>query len=265
LKHTNENIKNCITLLDDKDIKHNLRTVELNDCSKKLLSINNNKKYENEQKADFTIDFKNHENINTSKTLQNKGKLIYNIYFLKIISDRINIKNNLATNENEAGLSVEKINSVSNLSNKNQKNLSLEKENYDSFNNKVQINDYDLLKTNNNIVNSCVNIGDSNRHKGFENSSTKENLYNNKSENTGNNKKIQEQLVYKKLLEGNDDEKYAVYSDNYICNEDSGSFNFINIQENYFNEKSLQEIKREKIIEEVKDKLFDLLFKSKLK
>ena len=44
------------------------------DLNKKCISINSNKKYENEKKSDYIIDVKNQENFNI-EILQNKSKI----------------------------------------------------------------------------------------------------------------------------------------------------------------------------------------------
>lgn len=104
---------------------------------------------------------------------------------------------------------------------------------------------------------------DSNKNnKKFGGSSLNEDFCINKTDNASDNI-FQEELVYTKLVQGDDDNKYPVYNDNYINNEEFGSFNFINIQEKFFNEKFLEEKKRENIVEELKDKLYNILFKSK--
>lgn len=66
-------VKKCIQLMDDKEFKGNNRTIEFN---KKLITINSNKKFENELKSDFTIDFKNQANTTSIDILQNKSKSI---------------------------------------------------------------------------------------------------------------------------------------------------------------------------------------------
>jgi len=74
--------------MDDKDFKGNNRTIEFN---KKLITINSNKKYENELKSDYTIDFKNQANTTSIDILQNKSKLIiinlFNTYFLLLFKN----------------------------------------------------------------------------------------------------------------------------------------------------------------------------------
>lgn len=45
------------------------------DLNKKIISINSNKKFENELKSDCVIDIRYQENTNTLEMLQNKSKI----------------------------------------------------------------------------------------------------------------------------------------------------------------------------------------------
>lgn len=193
-------------------------------------------------------------------------------------SDKINSNQNpnLTTIEKESELPIYKIlSSRSNLSKNNQSSNSINKNNQklnniqenvkntDSFKNKVQINDYDLLKTKSNFnSNACLQEKNNSKIAKF---GTNENFYSNEKEvEAFNYQKYQEDLVYKKLVQSDDDNKYAVNNDSYISHEEFGLFNFNYIQEKFFSKKLMQENKKEKIIEELRDKLFYLLFKSKV-
>jgi len=161
-------------------------------------------------------------------------------------------------------LTTNKTNTSKNNSNKSQKIISLNPDTRDSFKNRIHIDDYELLKPKNNF-NSNLYLEEPNNQKIYTNlpdsyTSTIE-KYCGKAENNLN-ERLQEEIIYKQLINADDNTKYAVYNNSYINTEEYCVYNFSNIYEKYMNSKLANDIKRKNITDHLKDKIFDLLFKS---
>lgn len=145
--------------------------------------------------------------------------------------------------------------------NTNKLQNSLKNDYNDSFINKIEINEYDLLK-NKKDFNSNMNLEDLNNQKNLRTSSSNNNdNYYNKLDKLEN---FQEEVVYKHLLQEDDNNKYAIYNDYYIGNEDNDSMNLSNLYKKYFTENIYNENNKEKVLNDLKTKLNEMLFKSKV-
>jgi len=124
----------------------------------------------------------------------------------------------------------------------------------------LQTNDYDspnLKDISNSILFENIHS------KAFGKCGNDEFFYSNKTTEVFDNLKFQEELIFKQLEQCEVDEKYAVNTVN-LSHEQFGLFNFNHIKEKFLSKKLMKINKKEKIIEELKDNLFNILFKSKL-